>query len=174
MSGKFKRADVDGEPQNTDDSKAIDAIRLRGREARALYEQKVGLYRDFASDIARMFERCLTEKDIHVHSITAREKDPDNFERKACKVAEEDPTAPKYSDPMNEITDKAAVRVTTYFLDTVDQVSQVINSEFEVIERVDKASDEPDRLGYQSIHYLVKHLPSRTSLGDLTACRSAA
>jgi hypothetical protein len=42
----------------------------------------------------------------------------------------------------------------------------IIDSEFDVLQRLDKTSAEPDRLGYQSIHYLVQYPRSRTSLSD--------
>lgn len=42
----------------------------------------------------------------------------------------------------------------------------MIDNEFEVLERIDKTSSDPDKLGYQSIHYLVRYPNTRTSLSD--------
>lgn len=147
-------------------SDELQAIKDRAREARAQYERERGLYHDFVNDIVRLVERCLKDQSIDYHTITGREKDPESFEKKAAQGSNDDPSVAKYDNPLQQITDKAAVRITTYFLDTVDAVLAVIDSEFNVLERVNKTSSEPDRLGYQSIHYLVQYLPARTSLSE--------
>jgi len=50
---------------------------------------------------------------------------------------EQNPEEPKYKKPMSDITDLAGVRVITFFPSTVGEVCQLIQEEFEVIERVD-------------------------------------
>jgi ppGpp synthetase/RelA/SpoT-type nucleotidyltranferase len=144
----------------------LQVIKDRAHEARIEYDRQRGLYHDFANDIVRVIKTCLTDQKIGYHTITGREKDPDSFERKAAQTSAHDPSAAKYNDPLQQITDKAAVRITTYFLDTVDSVLNIIDGEFDVLERIDKTSSEPDRLGYQSIHYLVQYPYSRTSLSE--------
>jgi len=42
---------------------------------------------------------------------------------------------PKYKKPMSDITDLAGVRVITFFPSTVVRLCQLIQEEFEVIER---------------------------------------
>jgi ppGpp synthetase/RelA/SpoT-type nucleotidyltranferase len=141
-------------------------IKDRARKARLEYERQRGLYRDFANDITRLIKACLADSGISYHTITCREKNPDSFERKAAQTSPDDPSVAKYIDPLQEITDKAAVRVTTYFLETVDSVLKVLDREFDVRERLDKTSSDPDRIGYQSHHYLVCYPRSRTSLSE--------
>lgn len=144
----------------------LQAIKGRAHQARLEYERTRGLYHDFANDIARLIRACLDDADINYHTITGRAKDPDSFEKKAAQTSPDDPSVAKYTDPIQQITDKAAVRVTTYFLETVDLVLEVIDREFDVIEHLDKTSPEPDRLGYQSHHFLVRYVPSRTILAE--------
>jgi putative GTP pyrophosphokinase len=127
----------------------LQVIKDRAHEARIEYERQRGLYHDFVNDIVRVIKACLTDQNISYHTITGRAKDLDSFERKAAQASDNDPTAAKYDDPLRQITDKAAVRVTTYFLETVDSVLGIIDSEFDVLERLDKTSTEPDRLGYR-------------------------
>ena len=98
-------------------------------------------------------------------AISYRAKSPDEFERKAARPISGNITA-KYSDPLTQITDKAGVRVITYFLRNVDEVAETISDEFEVIERTVKASNEPDRFGYTSLHFLVKYSDSRSPLAE--------
>jgi putative GTP pyrophosphokinase len=69
---------------------------------------------------------------------------------------------------MTEIRDLAGVRVITFFPKTVDEVCQCINEEFEVVERVDHTASalKEDRLGYQSVHLLVKLANNRKALPE--------
>jgi len=135
-------------------------------EARLKYESVKGLYEDFANRVASVLADCVAAKAIVTLSITPRAKDPDSFERKAAQLMPGAPNSPKYSDPMEQITDKAGVRVITYFLNTVEDVSRVISEQFEVLEKVLKASDDPARFGYQSLHYLVRYSETRTALPE--------
>jgi len=146
-------------PDETDDVAAV------AHEARLKYEADLGLYEAFARSVASVLERCLEEKRIKPQSISWRAKDPDEFERKATRPMPGSITA-KYSEPLAQITDKAGVRVITYFLHNVDEVDQIISDEFEVVERTLKASDEPDRFGYRSLHFLIKYSDSRTRLSE--------
>jgi len=142
------------------------SIEQAAREARNAYESLRGVYEDFARSLAAVFNDCLSERDVAVHSVTYRAKDPESFQRKASLPSPDNPTLPKYRSPLEEIVDQAGVRITTYFLSTVDAVSEIVAEQFEVLERVAKASSEPDRLGYQSIHYLIKYSDMRTSLPE--------
>jgi len=155
---------VPDESSLTDDNG--EGIRVKAHEARIKYAAVMGLYDDFAKSVQDVIKQCLREAGIVTHSITARAKDPASFERKAAQLSTSDPSVAKYDDPLNQITDKAAVRITTYFLSTVEEVSQIISAQFRIIEKVMKTSSEPDRLGYQSVHYLVSYQENRTDLPE--------
>jgi ppGpp synthetase/RelA/SpoT-type nucleotidyltranferase len=157
------KPDQDSADPATDE---LQVIKDRAHQARLEYDRQRGLYHDFANDIVRLIKACLDDSEINYHTITGRDKDPDSFEKKAAQTSSDDPSAAKYTDPLQQITDKAAVRVTTYFLETVDAVLSVIDQEFDLLEHLDKTSPEPDRLGYQSHHYLVRYPPSRTRLSE--------
>ncbi|MFD5984633.1 GTP pyrophosphokinase family protein [Streptomyces cyaneofuscatus] len=88
--------------------------------------------------------------------------------QKIRKRVPENPNSPRYSDPLDQITDLAGVRVITYFLNTVQEVELVISEEFDVIERIDKseAFEKDQRLGYQSLHLLVKLKGNRCALPE--------
>jgi ppGpp synthetase/RelA/SpoT-type nucleotidyltranferase len=141
-------------------------IEQRAHEARGEYERVKGLYEDFARSIESVLRDCLVAKGIILHSITSRAKDADSFERKAAQLSPESPGTAKYSDPMEQITDKAGVRIITYFLETVDEVSSLISEQFDVLEQEHKVSEDPTRFGYRSTHYLVKFLPNRATLPE--------
>lgn len=153
--------DLDSEP-DLDEAEVINTV---AHEARLEYEAELGLYEAFARSVASVLERCIEEKQIKPQSISHRAKNPDEFERKAARPMPGSAAA-KYSDPLSQITDKAGVRVITYFLHNVDEVAEIISDEFQVVEKTIKASDEPDRFGYTSLHFLVKYSDSRTRLAE--------
>ena len=68
---------------------------------------------------------------------------------------------------MSQITDIAGVRIITYYSEEVDEISKIIESEFEVDQEnsIDKREAlEPDRFGYCSVHYVVSMSSQRLSL----------
>jgi len=142
------------------------SIEQAAREARIAYEAVQGHYEAFSSKLANVLEECLSEHDITVHSVTHRAKDAESFQRKAAQLSPDNPTLPKYRNPMEDITDKAGVRIITYFRSTLNSVSQILAEQFEIVEKIAKISSEPDRLGYQSDHYLIKYSEDRTMLPE--------
>jgi ppGpp synthetase/RelA/SpoT-type nucleotidyltranferase len=96
----------------------------------------------------------------------ARAKEIESFGRKVLEPSETDPEEPKYPYPLTEITDLAGVRVITFFPRTLEEVGSIILSEFNVMEKSDKAQRllEEGKFGYASIHYLVRLKGNRTEL----------
>lgn len=167
MTPEVHVSDADhGSAEDAEDRIADEAedVKQHAHEARTEYEAARGLYVDYARSLGSVLSDCLTAKQIVYHSITSRAKDPESFERKAAQLSPEG-TA-KYPNPMEEITDKAAARIITYFVNTVDEVAEIISEQFEVLEQERKASDDPARFGYQSTHYLVKLSSARTALPE--------
>lgn len=172
MTSEISVGDADSaSPQDAEELIADEAVeaKQRAHEARVDYEAARGLYLDYAHSLEKVLRDCLNAKDVISHSITSRAKDPDSFERKAAQLTPEG-TA-KYTNPIGQITDKAAARIITYFLSTVEEVEEVINQQFEVLQQEHKVSDDPTRFGYQSTHYLVKYLNTRTMLPEYASYR---
>ncbi len=82
--------------------------------------------------------------------------------------SELDPNKPKYASPQEEITDLAGVRVITFFPRTVGKVDEAIREQFEIEEKVDHTASlqREEKLGYQSVHYVVKLTGQRTALPE--------
>ena len=144
----------------------VESIKTAASEARAKYEKVMGLYEDFAKSIESVLSSCIEAEGVMAYSITSRAKDPEFFERKAAQPSPANPLVAKYDNPMEQILDKAGVRIITYFLSTVDKVSEIILDQLEVLETETKTSSEPDRFGYQSVHYLVKYSKARDTLPE--------
>ena len=170
VSSQIGEAEVDERERRVDRGGDLgdngSSIEERAFAARQTYEKERKLYADFAKSVEDVLRGCLEAADIKVHEITSREKDPDSFERKAAKRKIDNPDEPKYSDPLSEITDKAAIRIITYFLNSVDGVCDIIEQEFAIREHPDDRRKDPERLGYASVHYLVSYDDKRSQLLD--------
>ncbi len=125
-------------------------------------------YEAYAELTKHLLREVLDAHSIKVASIEARAKAVSSFGKKASTRSASDPNQPKYLNPLAEITDLAGVRVIAFFPKTLHDIDQVINAEFDVLERIDKTDllKKEERLGYQSVHYLVKLKPSRTNLPE--------
>src|SRR5690606_34921114 len=116
-----------------------------------------------ADTAKRLLSEMILASGIRTHSIEARAKSLESFGKKASKTLESDPSRPKYRDPLRELTDLTGVRVITFLSRTVDEVCRVLEEQFTILERTDKSAELLDegRLGYQSIHFLVRMHPDR-------------
>jgi putative GTP pyrophosphokinase len=124
------------------------------------YEIERGTYEGLASEVKRLLEVGLGQQSVAIHSVTFRAKDRDSLNKKLLQ------RDPPYG-ALVEVTDLAAVRITTRFSDDVDRVGKFIQTEF----AVDSANSDdkrelldPDRFGYLSLHYVVSLSSARVSL----------
>ncbi|MCR6666359.1 MAG: hypothetical protein NVV69_10170 [Methyloversatilis sp.] len=141
----------------------------------AEYLRHAAFYGELAFSAKRIAEEALKRRSIRVHSIEARAKDPASFGKKAAKPSKNDPTKPMYPNPLNQITDKAAIRIITFFPRTIQEIDEMLRAEFSVIEHFDKGENliEEERFGYQSVHYLVTINSARTSLAEYERFQTA-
>lgn len=132
------------------------------------YLRVVGFYSELATSAKRIAEEALKRRGIQVHSIEARAKDPSSFGRKAAKPSKNDPNRPMYPNPVEQITDQAAIRIITFFPRTIEEIDEILRAEFCVIEHFDKGESlvEEERFGYQSVHYLITLNHARISLPE--------
>lgn len=132
------------------------------------YQKIRPLYEEFSEVIRNILSDALNSYQIKIHSIEARAKAMDSFSKKASAPSPEDPDRPCYTDPLNDITDLAGVRVITFFPRTLDAVDRTIQSQFEVLEKSDTTQIliEEEKFGYGSIHYLVRLEENRTALPE--------
>jgi putative GTP pyrophosphokinase len=124
------------------------------------YDREKGVYADLAATVASLLEGMLGGATVQLHSVTQRCKDRGSLSGKLSK-------SDKNYKQLSDITDLAAVRITTYFAEDVDRVAQLVEREF-IIDRtnsVDKGSLlDPDRFGYKSLHYVASLSEDRTKL----------
>ena len=103
------------------DSFDFEAHRLR---ATADFQKVEPLYKEFAEVLRNLLLEAFKANHIQVHSIEARAKAVDSFGRKAFAPSEEDPSKPKYPNPLADMTDLAGARVITFFPRTLQDVDE--------------------------------------------------
>lgn len=132
------------------------------------YTKKRQLYEDFAWEIKNILTETIETRNLKVNEIQCRAKDEKSFGAKAMTPNEQNPEEPKYKNPMSDITDLAGVRVITFFPSTVNEVCQLVQEEFDAFQRVDHtaSAEREQRLGYLSVHYLVRLGSNRKNLSE--------
>lgn len=145
-----------------------------GKSALKDYLRVRSRYVDLSAKIASILKEALARRNLIYHSIMFRAKSEESFEEKAKLPDPENPKEPRYNDPLNDITDKAGVRVITYLIKTQDEIDEIIFSEFDVTEKIDRAKEmlESEKFGYLSVHYLVKLKEPRLSLTEYVDFRN--
>jgi ppGpp synthetase/RelA/SpoT-type nucleotidyltranferase len=117
--------------------------------ARGAYRKVQPLYEKLAEEIQDILTTKLAAADLAPVSIANRSKGIDSF---ATKIARK-----QYSEPLREMTDLAGVRVVCAYESELARVADVVDANFEVRERIDKARDlGVDRMGYNGKAFVVK------------------
>jgi ppGpp synthetase/RelA/SpoT-type nucleotidyltranferase len=138
------------------------------------YASHYQVYRDFAAEVQRIVTNNLLYKEIKVQVVQARAKEVASFQEKCKKRAHkgdgEDDTNrpcfhPKYSDPLQQITDLAGIRIIAFSLRDVELIRKIILELFEHQEDTDKGLErvKNNDFGYKSIHILAKISQNRLS-----------
>lgn len=126
------------------------------------FEGSYGLYEDFCRTLGHLLESVLAPRGIQTHTVSYRAKSLESLREKVTRPD-------KSYIRLEEITDLADVRITTYFSDDVDRVAEAMQAEFSIdLEAsVDKRKYiDPDRFGYRSLHYVIALSENRALLPE--------
>ncbi|WP_299572726.1 hypothetical protein [uncultured Shewanella sp.] len=129
---------------------------------RTQFLSKLKIYNSLEQVTNGLLSTLISNKGFEIHSITSRVKTESSLVGKVTRAGK------NYKD-LNEITDVVGIRITTYFSDHVDLISELISNEFKVDEEnsIDKRQAiSPDRFGYMSLHMVVEHSTKRTKLPE--------
>ncbi len=138
-----------------------DEVKVRRERFIENYKKDRDKYKKYANNVLRMVKETLELRQIEIAYSSAREKTPESLEKKCRKqtLDKEGGSSDKYTDFRSEIMDLAGVRIVTYLLDDISQVSLIIRELFDVID--EHSGDKldllgADRIGYLSVHYIVR------------------
>lgn len=105
-------------------------------------------YERLAENLRQALKIFLNNAGIDVLDVPYRVKEFESFWDKIQRKG--------YKDPLKEVEDICGLRIICYYPSDLDKISSLINSEFDVIESVDKADLlEPEKFGYRSLHFIV-------------------
>src|ERR1017187_5491104 len=120
----------------------------RADEVRAFLERQPK-YQKLSEEVAYVLERAIRNKGVEFASIGSRAKTLSSFCEKVVRKG--------YKKPSDEITDSAGVRVVYLYESDRKRIETLIEKEFTIVEKVDKADKtDTERFGYGALHYLVK------------------
>ncbi|ELC8395424.1 GTP pyrophosphokinase [Clostridium perfringens] len=125
------------------------------------YSENEDLYKKLIEKCKSIIEDSINDKNITVNSISGRVKEKESYCEKASKE--------KYKNPIKEITDMAGIRIIAYVNSDVDRICKIIENEFDVDKENSVNKGELlgiDRVGYKSVHYVVKMTEDRTKLTE--------
>jgi ppGpp synthetase/RelA/SpoT-type nucleotidyltranferase len=126
------------------------------------FERNKGAYDAFVRKIEHLVSELIGNAGYNPHTVTSRIKERASLHKKLQKEES------SYKS-LDDITDIAGVRVTTYFHDDVDRIADVLSKEFEILPEysVDKRKAlDPDQFGYLSLHYVVRLSAPRRALPE--------
>jgi putative GTP pyrophosphokinase len=124
------------------------------------YDVRRHVYEGLLSAADRLVSDLLRIEQIRVLSVTGRVKERLSLSEKLGRPEKD------YKE-LSDITDLVGLRVVTFFEDDVDRVAELIARELELVPDhcVDKrATLEPDRFGYRSLHYVCRLSRERRAL----------
>ncbi|GEM_PF-441562 len=116
----------------------------------------------FGPSMESLLRSLLDEAKVQTHFVGHRIKRRSSAIRKI-----ENKSRSNYA--LGSLTDLLGLRIITYFDQEVDTVASIIEDEFSVdrVNSVDKrATLDPDRFGYISLHYVVRLNPGRRNLTE--------
>ena len=125
---------------------------MSARDWGAEYRRRQAGFDELRLALLDHLQACIAREAIDLSQIESRTKTVKSFSEKIA-------TKGKYSDPLEEITDLAGLRVIVNYPRDVRAVGALIDRELEVDwENSNRQGedDPPDRFGYRSDHYIVR------------------
>jgi ppGpp synthetase/RelA/SpoT-type nucleotidyltranferase len=143
----------------------FEAHRLRAIDH---YQKRRAVYEGYGQRLRDILQEALRSGGLRAASIEARAKSVTSFGIKAALPSEHDPNAPKYANPLADITDLTGVRIIVFFPSDLTQVDAAIHRQLLVKEKIDKGVvlRREGRFGYESVHYLVQLTPERVAFPE--------
>lgn len=126
------------------------------------FDKSLDLYVEYETCLKSLIVTLLNGKGIKPQSISSRVKKRENLSEKLDRPN-------KDYGALCEVTDICGIRIITYFKEDVDEAAAIIETEFSIDHEnsVDmRKYDDPDRFGYQSLHYIVSLNKKRCRLAE--------
>ena len=134
-------------PRQTDQD--VDSVWLSQPQTIKKFLDQRADYEQLCVEVAYILRKRIEAKDLEVAWISHRAKTLNSFLEKVQRKA--------YSNPFEEMEDFAGVRAVCLYASDLDTVEGIVQTEFEVLEKVDKfRAKAPDQFGYGAVHFIVR------------------
>lgn len=135
------------------------------------YHQNIATFSGFSHAIQFIITQLLSNGQFKIDSIHSRTKTFDSFLE---KIERKRKSGKRYRQPLFDMTDISAVRVVLYYNSQINSeksdvrppLYELLETEFEIIEKVHKQPSTREQLGYESHHFILKLKPPRTELAE--------
>lgn len=113
------------------------------------YLREMPHFQQLCQEISYILDKSLRKSNIEFSTISKRVKSLEGFAEKNIRKG--------YKNPIEEMTDIAGVRVVYLYKNDFSKIEKIINSEFEVVRKVDKREEQgEEKFGYSAVHFLVR------------------
>ncbi|XTR36652.1 GTP pyrophosphokinase [Paraclostridium tenue] len=131
------------------------------KQIKVWYKENEDILDKMVIKLKSTIEEILVAEKVPYSSVTSRKKNLQSL----CNKAEK----PKYVNPVEEIQDIVGIRIVAYVESDVEKICKIIESSFDI----DKENSEDkrtslgiDKVGYRSVHYVVKIDENRSKLQE--------
>jgi len=131
------------------------------QEVLAAYERERPLYVELVDHAVVALQAAINTAGLHTLPVTGRAKEPRSFAIKAC-------VGRRYDRPLEQITDKAGVRVMVVYQRDLDTIVEIVRSTFTVL----SVERKLDALDYDRNGYLGTHIQARLTGEQVAATRA--
>lgn len=127
----------------------LDEVWEKNPEYIRVFYENLPRYQALCEEVEYIVQKKLTSSNIEVSQVVSRSKSLPSFCEKISRK--------NYSNPFSDIKDFAGIRVVFLYPQDRPLIEEIIENQFEIAEKVDKASEvNHDQFGYGALHYLCK------------------
>lgn len=133
----------------------------------AEYTARKAVFDDFANRMLELLRRLVKRSAIRTQSIEGRIKSMESLRGKLARPGT------SYS-VLDDVTDICGLRIITFFAADVDKIAELLRGEFDIDSQNStdrRAFSDPDRFGYQSLHYVLSLKDGRIALPEYESFR---
>ncbi|MDN2671421.1 hypothetical protein OX459_08470 [Janthinobacterium sp. SUN026] len=113
------------------------------------YYEMLSNHQRLCDEVQYILEKKIKHLGIEIGNLSSRAKTLASFCEKIKRKT--------YARPLEEITDLSGVRIVFLYASDRLKLEQLVEREFDILEKVDKLSDQGfEKFGYGALHYIVK------------------
>lgn len=113
------------------------------------FDHKIVNYQKLGNELKKSIEELLLDANIDYYGVDYRIKSFESFKEKIERK--------NYKYPFEEIFDICGIRIICFYLSDIEKINEIIRSEFNIKEDLDKSKElDVDKFGYRSHHFVAK------------------